>query len=330
MLIVQKFGGTSLADAASRELLVGKVKKARSAGDEVVLVVSAMGRKGDPYATDTLLDLLNEFPGGANDLTKDLLASSGEVISACVIAALLNSRGIGAQPMTAYTAGISAEGPFGDAAPGKIDAGRIRAVLDAGNVPVVTGFQGADPAGNILTLGRGGSDTSAVAIGAALGADFVDIYKDVPGVAKADPRLVKSAPFMKFLDYESMFRLANHGARVLHDKSALLAKSAGLRIRVRSTFDDGEGTHIGPAGEVPMPDFLGLASSPVGEDRVRIVAVFNIGQGAGGIAKARETARAMGFEMTELGCSDPDAIAFLCARNEAAMFAGRLFEALEC
>ncbi|MDD4307851.1 MAG: aspartate kinase [Thermoplasmata archaeon] len=330
MLIVQKFGGTSLADAASRELLVGKVKKARFAGDEVILVVSAMGRKGDPYATDTLLDLLNEFPGGADGLTKDLLASSGEIISACVIASLLNSRGIGAQPMTAYTAGIFAEGPFGDAAPGKIDADRIRAVLDAGFVPVVTGFQGADPAGNILTLGRGGSDTSAVAIGAALGADFVDIYKDVPGVAKADPRLVKDAPFMKFIDYGSMFRLANHGARVLHDKSALLAKSAGLRIRVRSTFDDGEGTLIGPAGESPMPDFLGLASSPVGEDRVRIVAVFNIGQGAGGIAKARETARAMGFEMTELGCSDPDAIAFLCAKSEAAMFAARMFEALEC
>jgi aspartate kinase len=328
MLIVQKFGGTSLADPASRELLVGKVKKARSTGDEIVLIVSAMGRKGEPYATDTLLDLLNEFPGGPAGLISDLLASSGEVISACVIAALLNSKGISAQPMTAYTASIAAEGPFGDAAPVKIDAKRIRAVLAAGKVPVVTGFQGFDAAGNILTLGRGGSDTSAVAIGAALGADFVDIYKDVPGVAKADPRLVKGASYMKFLDYDSMFRLANHGARVLHDKSALLAKSTNLRIRVRSTFDDGEGTLIGPAGEAPMPDFLGLASSPAGEDKMRIVAVFNAGKGTKGIAKARKSVRAMSG-VTEVECHDQDAVAFICTKSEAAGFAGRLFGALE-
>jgi len=327
-LIVQKYGGTSLADAASRALLAGKVQKAKSAGDEIVLVVSAMGRRGDPYATDTLLDLLNDFPGGADGLTKDLLASCGETVSACVISALLNSKGIGAAPMTAYTAGISAEGPSGDAGPGKISASRIRAALDAGKVPVVTGFQGVDRAGNILTLGRGGSDTSAVAIGAALGADFVDIYKDVPGVAKADPRLVKDAPYMKFLDYDSMFRLANHGARVLHDKSALLAKSANLRIRVRSAFDDGEGTLIGPAGKTPMPDFLGLASSPVGDDRMRIVAVFNNGKGEKGIAKSRKQVKAMGMEMQEAACGDQDAVAFLCPKSRAAEFAGRLFEAL--
>ncbi len=327
MLIVQKFGGTSLADAASRGLLVGKVKKAKSVGDEVILVVSAMGRRGDPYSTDTLLELLNGYPGGADGQTRDLLASSGEVISACVISALLNSRGIGAQPMTAFTAGIAAEGPFEDAAPGNINASRIRAVLDDGKVPVVTGFQGVDATGNVLTLGRGGSDTSAVAIGAALGADFVDIYKDVPGVAKADPRLVKDAPYMKFIDYGSMFRLANHGARVLHDKSALLAKAGNMRIRVRSTFDDGEGTLIGPTGEAPMPDFLGLASSPAGDDTMHIVAVFNSGKGAEGIAGTRKNAKAIDG-VTEVECADPDAVAFLCAKSQAAKVARRLFEML--
>jgi len=331
-LIIQKFGGTSLGETASRELLAGKVRKAMEAGDRVVLVVSAMGRRGDPYATDTLLDLLKEFPGGADGLTSDLMVSCGEVISCCVIATLLNSRGIGAVPMTAHTAGIGAEGPFGDAAPASIDAARVRKVLDEGKVPVVAGFQGVDASGRLLTLGRGGSDTSAVALGTALGADFVDIYKDVPGVAKADPRLVKGVPFMKFLDYDSMFRLANHGSRVLHDKSALLAKRGGLRMRVRSTFDEGEGTLIGPegAGEA-VPQFLGLATTPESGDRMRMTAVFASGAGKSpkGVAAAREAAAKLGGGLVGQPCDDPDAAVFVCAREKAAAFAAGLFEALD-
>lgn len=353
-LIVQKFGGTSLADPAAREMLAKKVGAARGAGDDIVLVVSAMGRRGDPYATDTLLDLLGEYSGGAgvaggagiagdagsaaanaaggmDGLTSDLLASCGEVISACVIAALLNSRGIGAVPMTAYSAGIMAEGPFGDAAPAAIDPTRLKEALAAGKVPVVTGFQGVDASGTILTLGRGGSDTSAVAIGAALKADFVDIYKDVPGVAKADPRLVKGVPFMKFLDYDSMFRLANHGARVLHDKSALLAKASGLRMRVRSTFDEGEGTLIGPKGDgEAVPSFLGLATTPESKDWIRVTAVFASGAGAGekGVAAANEAARIMGSDVAARPCDDPDAAVFSCAREKAAVIATTFFRIL--
>lgn len=346
-LIVQKFGGTSLADPAARDMLAKKVGASRSAGDEIVLVVSAMGRRGDPYATDTLLDLLGEYSGGTgtadgagsadaadaaggmDGLTSDLLASCGEVISACVIAALLNSKGIGAVPMTAHSAGITARGPFGDAAPSAIGPARLKAVLAAGKVPVVTGFQGVDAMGNILTLGRGGSDTSAVAIGAALGADFVDIYKDVPGVAKADPRLVKGVPFMKFLDYDSMFRLANHGARVLHDKSALLAKASGLKMRVRSTFDDGEGTLIGPASNgAEVPDFLGLATCSGPGNKLRVTAVFSAAAGAKGVVQARESVRTIGLDVIELDCDDPCAVVFLCPRETSAVFAQKLFEAL--
>ncbi len=329
-LIVQKFGGTSLADPASRDLLAEKVKKARAAGDEVILVVSAMGRRGDPYATDTLLDLLKEYPGGSDGLIRDLMASCGEVVSACVIASLLNSRGSAAIPLTAYTAGIPAEGPYMDASPGRIDSGRLRAALGEGKVPVVAGFQGFDASGRILTLGRGGSDTSAAAIGIALGADFVDIYKDVPGVAKADPRLVPNAPFMKFLDYDSMFRLANHGARVLHHKSALLAKSGDLRMRVRSTFDDGEGTLIGPAGEgEKVPDFLGLATSAMPRDSLNVTAVFAAGAGRAGVPAARTAAHSMGFGIAERSSDDPDAAAFVCAKRDAAQFAQGLFEVLD-
>ena len=332
-LIVQKFGGTSLADPASREMLVRKVAAERAAGNQVVLVVSAMGRRGDPYATDTLLDLLKAFPGGADGLCSDLMASCGEVISACVIAALLASKGMAATPMTAYTAGFGVSGAFGDADPAAVNPARMRAALASGVVPVVTGFQGVTPAGEIATLGRGGSDTSAVAIGAALGADFVDIYKDVPGVAVADPRLVPEAPCLDFLDYDSMFRLANHGARVLHDKSALLAKAASLRMRVRPTFDEGEGTLIGPApgaggdGRRPAPPFLGLATSPADGGSVRMVAVFAVGKGS---AEGMEAARSLAGEMGAVGqpCGDPDAAAFLCPKEKAATFASALVAAL--
>lgn len=329
-LVIQKFGGTSLAEPASREQLAKKVASARSSGDQVVLVVSAMGRRGDPYATDTLLDLLAAFPGGADSLTSDLMASCGEVISACVIAALLNSRGIPALPMSAASAGISAEGPFMDASPARIDAARIKTVLAESKVPVVTGFQGMDAEGRVLTLGRGGSDTSAVALGLALGAAYVDIYKDVPGVAKADPRLVPAARFMDFLDYDSMFRLANHGARVLHDKSALLAKNGGQRMRVRSTFDDGPGTLIGPKGEgASPPDFIGLSSTPLKSGEVKLTGVFATGKGETAIAAAREWVSACGISAEALDSGDPDAVAFSCPAEQAPAFARGLFEILE-
>ncbi len=329
-LVIQKFGGTSLADPASREQLAKKVASTRMAGDQVVLVVSAMGRRGDPYATDTLLDLLAGFPGGADSLTSDLMASCGEIISACVIAALLNSRGIPALPMSAASAGISAEGPFMDASPSRIDAARIKTVLAADKVPVITGFQGMDEQGRVLTLGRGGSDTSAVALGIALGAAFVDIYKDVPGVAKADPRLVPAARFMEFLDYDSMFRLANHGARVLHDKSALLAKNGGQRMRVRSTFDEGTGTLIGPEGEgAAPPDFIGLSSTPLKAGLVKLTGVFASGRGVKGIAAARKWVAACGFATETLVSGDPDAVAFSCHADEVTEFARGLFEIME-
>lgn len=329
-LVIQKFGGTSLAEPASRDLLAKKVASTLKAGDQVVLVVSAMGRRGDPYATDTLLDLLAAFPGGTDSLASDLMASCGEVISACVIAALLNSRGIPAQPMSAASAGISAEGPFMDASPTLIDAARIKAVLAAGKVPVVTGFQGMDSEGRVLTLGRGGSDTSAVALGLALGAAFVDIYKDVPGVAKADPRLVPAARFMDFLDYDSMFRLARHGARVLHDKSALLAKNGGQRMRVRSTFDDGPGTLIGPEGEgAAPPDFIGLSSTPLKGGMVKLTGVFASGKGVKGIAAAQKWVAACGIPTEAFDSGDPDAVAFSVSTDRATAFARGLFEIME-
>jgi aspartate kinase len=333
-LIVQKYGGTSVADTGAREHLVAKVRRALEHGDQVVLVVSAIGRRGAPYATDTLLDLLREFDPKPDPMVSDLLASSCETISACIIATLLGNHQIPAVPMTAYTAGILAQGPFGDAVPIHVDAKKIRACLDLGSVPVITGFQATDPANNIITLGRGGSDTSAVAVGVAIRADFVDIYTDVPGVAKADPRLIPEADYMAFLDYASMFRLASHGAKVLHDRSALLAEKSRILLRVRSTFDDGEGTLIGPVGTLDRQgaryataDFIGLASLANPDGSRKVTAVFADGRGQAGKAAALEAAKP--FPVERILLEDPDAVAFRCDPEQLPTFAKALYAGLE-
>ncbi len=325
-LIVQKFGGTSVADPKARACIVAKLRAARARGDRVVLVVSAMGRRGAPYATDTLLDLLRETGGDADPATSDLLVSTGEVISACILSALLRKEGIPSIPMTAYTAGIETEGPPGDATPIAVDAAAICAKLDKGLVPIITGFQGLDSEGGIVTLGRGGSDTSAVAVGIALGADFIDIYTDVPGVAKADPRVATDAPYMDFLDYGSMFRLATHGARVLHDRSALLAEKGRALLRVRSTFDEGEGTLIGPEGTRKVPDFVGIGSVTLPEGKLRLTAVF--AKGSLGSAIAASLLDSEGHPGQILS-DDPDALAFVCTAAAAGDLTRRLLESLK-
>lgn len=325
-LIVQKFGGTSVADEKAREHLAAKAEAARARGDRVVLVVSAMGRRGAPYATDTLLDLLAPFGDGADAAIRDLMVSCGEVVSACLVAAFLSSRGTPAVPMTAFTAGIRAEGPYGDAAPTAADTARIRAILDAGKVPVVTGFQGVNPEGQVATLGRGGSDTTAVALAAFLGADYADIYTDVPGVAAADPRIVPEAPFLDFLDYRSMYRLAAFGARVLHDRSARIAEDRGVRVRVLSTFDDKPGTLIGPARPgTAEPAFLGIAVDKKNPESSVVTILFRTGRGAEGVGKAARVAES--WSRDRVPSEDPDAASFRCPAAAAPDLARALFAA---
>jgi aspartate kinase len=326
-LIVQKFGGTSVADERAREFLAAKAEAARKRGDKVVLVVSAMGRRGAPYATDTLLDLVGQFGSCADAQTRDLLASCGETISACLVASFLTSRGTPAVPLTAYTAGIKAEGPYGDATPTAAAAARITALLDEGKVPVVTGFQGVNADGQIATLGRGGSDTTAVALGAFLKADYVDIYTDVPGVAAADPRVIPEAPFLDYLDYRSMYRLATHGARVLHDRSAQIAEQYGVRVRVRSTFDDLEGTLLGPERPgVKEPDFLGIAFEKEDGDKTKVTVLFRSGKGREGIEDAVCTADPV--DPLRWGSEDPDVVSFLCPTADAPGLMRKIFKVL--
>lgn len=325
--IVQKFGGTSVANPEARERLLEKVEAARAHGDRIVVVVSAMGRKGAPYATDTLLGLLDESrDGDESGMIRDLLASCGETMSACLVASLLSARGTRAVPMTAYTAGISASGPYGDAQITDVDARRIIAVVDSGSVPVVAGFQAVGPDGSIVTIGRGGSDTSAVAIGAWAKADYVDIYTDVPGVAAADPRVVPDAPFLLRLDYRSMYRLASNGARVLHDRSALIGERFGVKIRVRSTFDDGEGTLISAdpmSGNSPM--VLGVASNKTEHEAVVTIVCR---EGTGAAVKPLAMAAAANAGARSVTGSDVDALAFSCRVDEAPALVRALFDAV--
>lgn len=333
--LIQKFGGTSVADPAARERVLYKVEEAVKKGDRVAVVVSAMGRKGAPYATDTLLSLLDEAGKSGADSAmvadaakiRDLVASCGETISAGLVATLLSARGVRAVPLTAYTAGVSAEGPYGDAEVSSVDPTKVAAVIDSGRVPVITGFQAVAPDGSIITIGRGGSDTSAVAIGAWAKADYVDIYTDVPGVAMADPRVVPEAPFLSRLDYRSMYRLAANGARVLHDRSALLGERFGVKIRVRSTFDDGLGTLVSAE---PMPDsspaVLGIASSKDGDGAV-VSVICRSGKAAVVSAEAGAVAKKAGA-LAVPNPGDADALRYGTRADAAPDLVRALFNAL--
>jgi aspartate kinase len=240
-IIVQKFGGTSVRTASDRERVSRWVERAVQDGYRPVVVVSAMGRRGDPYATDTLLDLV---PEGGTPRDLDLLAHCGEVIAAVVVAAELTRRGLSARALTGAQAGILTDANHGQARILSVDPAPVQRVLGDGTVPVVAGFQGRTADGEITTLGRGGSDTTAAALGAALKAEVVDIFTDVDGIKTADPRIVPGARTLKALDYEEVFQLANLGARVVHPRAVEIARQFQVPLRVRSTFSASDGTLV--------------------------------------------------------------------------------------
>ncbi len=244
-VIVQKFGGTSVSDRERRGRVAEIVQRSIDEGMRVVVVVSAPGRAGDPYATDTLLRLCGEEGGSVPGRESDLLVACGEIISSVLVAARLRSLGLPARAFTGPQAGIETDGTHGDAKILRVDPAPLRAAIAEGVVPVVAGFQGGTPQGDLATLGRGGSDTSAAALGAALGATFVDIFTDVDGVKTADPRVVPEARTITELDYDELFQMAEAGAKVVHPRAVEIARQARVPLRVRSTFADDEGTLVG-------------------------------------------------------------------------------------
>lgn len=243
-IIVQKFGGTSVSTEARREQLAAKVKTAIDEGMKPVVVVSAMGRKGDPYATDTLLSLLGDKFLSDNKNAQDLLMCCGEIISSVVVCNTLYNYGIKAVPLTGGQAGILTDDNFTNANFINTDPGKILEVINEGKVPVVTGFQGITKEGLFTTLGRGGSDTSACILGVALKAKEIEIYTDVDGIMTADPRLVDDVSLIDEVSYNEVYQLADQGAKVIHPKAVDLAKKANIPLVIRNTMSDSKGTLI--------------------------------------------------------------------------------------
>ncbi|WP_042160587.1 aspartate kinase [Paenibacillus gorillae] len=243
-ILVQKFGGTSLSSDKARNHCVEHIARELKNGFRIVVVVSAMGRKGDPYATDTLLQLIRDNGDHLPPRERDMLLGCGEIISASALCSLLCSRGIAAIVLNGGQAGIRTDEQFGHARIKELHPDRILSHLRTGEVVIVTGFQGSTEYGDMTTLGRGGSDTSATAIGAALRADCVDIYTDVNGILTADPRLVKDAKPLLVVGYAEICNMARQGAKVIHPRAVEIAQQARIPIRVRSTFSDDEGTLV--------------------------------------------------------------------------------------
>jgi len=238
-ILVQKFGGTSVADAYRMHLAARRALRALLDGRQVVMVVSAMG-----HTTDHLVKLAYQVTRRPSKREMDMLLSTGEQVSIALVAMAIHEAGYDAISLTGGQIGMLTDSRHTEARIHSIDTQRIRRLLDQGKVVIVAGFQGVDPDFNITTLGRGGSDTTAVALAAALGAEICEIYTDVDGVYTADPRLVPTARKIGQISYDEMLELASLGAGVTHARSIELGKKFNVPIHVRSSFTDASGTVI--------------------------------------------------------------------------------------
>ncbi len=254
MLTVQKFGGSSLADAEKLCRAAALCIRERQRGSDTAMVVSAMGD-----TTDELLAMAYSVSSAPSARELDALMSTGECSSAALVAIALEAQGQKAVSLSGWQSGIFTDAVHGEARITTLTAARVRAALAHGIVPVISGFQGIDSNGDVTTLGRGGSDTTAVALAAALRAERCDIYTDVPGIFTADPRLVETARLLGEIDSRDMLRLSYAGAQVLEAHSMELALEKGVELKLRSSSGEGEGTSVRVLGEKERPELAGLA-----------------------------------------------------------------------
>ncbi|HRY12757.1 MAG TPA: aspartate kinase [Syntrophomonadaceae bacterium] len=243
-ILVQKFGGTSLASKELRSRVCDIVADAKSAGYAPVVVVSAMGRENAAYATDTLINLVKEVNPEPLPRELDILLSCGETICGVLLANQMTAQGMPATFLSGEHAGIVTDGQYGDAHIRYVKPQRIMECLENGLVVVVAGFQGVSDTGELTTLGRGGSDTTAAALGVALNAEYIDIYTDVEGVMTADPHIVENARLLDSINYNEICQLARDGAKVVHPRAIEIAMQKGTPLRIRSTFLDSPGTYV--------------------------------------------------------------------------------------
>ncbi len=253
MLIVQKFGGSSLADLTRLQRAAGLAAEARRRGNQVALVVSAAGD-----STDELLESALRILPRPPSRELDALLATGEQRSAALMAMMLWSLGQPARSFSGPQAGIFTDERHGEARILAVEPARLRRCLDAGEIAVVAGFQGESPEGDLSTLGRGGSDTTAVALAAALGTGRCEIYTDVDGIYTADPRLIPSARLLPEIDGRDMLRLAEAGSQVLHPVSVRLAMEKAVPLALLSSFRAGPGSRVLPLPEARRPPLAGV------------------------------------------------------------------------
>ena len=267
-LIVQKYGGTSVGNIERIKNVAKKIKKAVDAGNKVVVISSAMSGE-----TDRLLGLTRELSSRPDPREQDMVVSTGEQVAIGLVAIALKELGIDAVSLTGWQVPIITDDVHTKARIKKIDTHRIRKHLDEGKVVIVAGFQGVTEGGDITTLGRGGSDTSAVALAAALKADVCEIYTDVPGVFTADPRIVENARKIPVISYEEMMEMASLGSKVMQIRSVEFGAKYGVKIHVRSSFNDEEGTWIVEENEEMEKMIVRGISHELKESRITVVRV---------------------------------------------------------
>ena len=253
MLIVQKFGGSSLADLSCLRRAASLAAEARRRGSDLVVVVSAAGD-----STDELISAARRILPRPKARELDALLATGEQRSAALMALMLESLGAPARSFTGAQAGIRTDDNHGEAAILAVEPARLRQSLKAGEIAVAAGFQGQSPAGDVTTLGRGGSDTTAVALAAALGAERCEIYTDVDGIYTADPRLLPSARLLRQIDSRDMLILARAGSQVLHPGSVKLALERAVPVTLLSSFRAGEGSRVLLLPEEERPGLVGV------------------------------------------------------------------------
>jgi aspartate kinase len=266
-LIVQKFGGTSVADSQKILAAARRAVRAHEKGNQVVMVVSAMGKN-----TDLLIDLARQITDRPRGREMDMLLSTGEQVSVALMAMAIHSLGHEAISMTGAQIGIRTDSTHTKARIRSISTDRLRRALDQGKIVIAAGFQGSDEDSNITTLGRGGSDTTAVALAAVLEADACEIYTDVDGVYTTDPRILADARHVQRVSYDEMLELSSLGAGVMHNRSIEFAKKFSVPIHVRASFKDAPGTVIGALPETPDRPVSGAALAK-NEARVTILGV---------------------------------------------------------
>lgn len=302
-LVVQKYGGSSVSDAEALKRVARRIVDTKNAGNDVVVVVSAMGD-----TTDELLDLASQVTDNPPAREMDILLTAGERVSMSLLAMAVNELGVPAHAYTGQQAGLRTDNQYGKASIVGIVPERIARDVKDGSVAIIAGFQGVNELNDVTTLGRGGSDTTAVALAAAMHADVCEIYTDVDGLFSADPRIVPSARRIQSLDYEETVELAGQGAKILHLRAVEFARKYNVPLHVRSSFSELEGTWIMNKDErgLEAPIITGIAHDR-SQSKLSILGVPDVpGKAAKVFGRVAEVGANIDMIVQNVAASEPD------------------------